>query len=318
MLQIHQSAEAVEVRLGKAQDESDLAMSYLKQFSDMNVERLVKAHSRDCILYAQKLWTPILRLCQRPWLRRTFIRQEVYAAKSLTVRCGSYMLPWSSYLKGFSVLWLLSTILPDIDDGNDEAAAAIRLVPELRSNSAEPASLALVKPPRNLIDVLATSQEYLVTQKRDTVLAVLGMCGVRISTSRKDLDELGSMLVSPSVTVDYERDLSDIWANVTAYIFAQAALQEPDPEIADALAQSIEASRHVQYWREDVEMGVGDVMHGLAPNIADILNTSNSTHPASSSATSGLEAGFVNPAWSLQWMVTRSAEDIDSLRALQW
>ncbi|KAK4498984.1 hypothetical protein PRZ48_009495 [Zasmidium cellare] len=320
MLQIYQAAELVEVWLGEAQDDSDFAMTYLKRFANpwKDVTELAKSHTQPCLRHARRhLWPSLLNVCNRAWLRRTWIRQEVYAAKSLTVRCGSCDIPWKCFLTAFSILWLLTSLLPDVNE-DIRAAAAIRLLPELHANSAPAPGLSLAKVPRNLVDVLATSQEYLVTEKRDTLFAVLGMCGVRISTHRREQSQNEHITFgkTTSVTVDYKKDLSEIWSDATHYVFAEAALKEPDADDAKEIARRNEEASMASPEFEGVDMAPGDVVDRYPSHIADVLNISNSSHGGSKESPASKNTRQT-PAWSLEWLGTRSADEIAALRSLQ-
>lgn len=319
MLQIYQVAELVEVWLGGALDNSDLAMTFLKRLADplFDVADLSKPHTQQCIRSAEThLWPSLLNICSRAWLRRTWVRQEVYAARSLTVRCGSCTTTWQSFLKGFSVLWLLTSLLPDADlDGR--ALAAIRLLPELHANSAAAPGLSLAKASRNLVDVLFTSQEYLVTEKRDTVFAILGMCGARISTAWRSQNQnrQNSIAKTTSIVIDYEKDLSEIWSNVTYYVLAEAALEEPDRDDAKEISRRNEEISQYQGTFEGSEMVAGDVVDRYQSHIADMLNVSNCS--ITGTLTANARKHSENPAWSLEWLVARSTEENAAFRSIQ-
>jgi hypothetical protein len=93
MLSIYKKARSVTAWLGEPDTGSLLASACCQ-----NLTKLQKAvstttkrtkHAATCLGQLRANCLAILSLYDRPWLRRTWIRQEIYGARKIVVQCGS-------------------------------------------------------------------------------------------------------------------------------------------------------------------------------------------------------------------------------------
>jgi hypothetical protein len=119
MLQIFEKAMNVFVWLGPQSEDSDIAMLCLEAVNDLDSKirnrsnrrgrrRLnrhpLEGHSSNCVNLLSERLQALENLYSRPWLGRTWVRQEVFAARSLSVHCGSKSAHWAAFLKAGRLL----------------------------------------------------------------------------------------------------------------------------------------------------------------------------------------------------------------------
>lgn len=91
MRKIYKSASSVQVWLGEAADQSEMAMNVISQ--PTNVPKRGPGEPEiqyPTIANDQKVlhWKTIAALLQRPWWERVWVRQEIAVAQSITFHCG--------------------------------------------------------------------------------------------------------------------------------------------------------------------------------------------------------------------------------------
>lgn len=92
MTQIYHGASVVVAWLGDYQEHSRLALDYLKA-GQRSFEGYCAACERNIHCGLRDLYT-------RPWLRRIWVRREVWAAQKVIVACGRHQLTWHGYIMG--------------------------------------------------------------------------------------------------------------------------------------------------------------------------------------------------------------------------
>ena len=182
MLRIFQKAARIHVWLGEASEDSGLAIACMTDRHYASLQDGLKdtakmKHHGSCIVRLRTIHSALCNFFARPWFRRTWIRQEIYASRSIKVHCGDKSLTWPS-------LWSARRLLQSIEESRGEQWAhdpsIERLLDELHNNT-EPTPAGQYKPLRSLFDILITSQYYQVTDPRDVVYGSLGK-----RTSRND------------------------------------------------------------------------------------------------------------------------------------
>lgn len=94
MFDIFSTASKVMVWLGLEQEHTSHALRFIKDRPGSQDEEEVPAtppvllDKLRRIVRAQRVYDPLLDLCTRPWNRRAWIQQEVFAAREVLVRCG--------------------------------------------------------------------------------------------------------------------------------------------------------------------------------------------------------------------------------------
>jgi hypothetical protein len=90
MRQIYSNASLVWVWLGEGDNNSDLAMRYIKRR-----EPLEHSNANFSKLWNSQKASAVLQLCERAYWTRIWIVQEVMLAKEIVVMCGDQEVPWT-------------------------------------------------------------------------------------------------------------------------------------------------------------------------------------------------------------------------------
>ena len=221
MLEIFQKATCVLVWLGKREDDGHLAMACLETYYTRvaRLHMLARVeHSGGCLGSMARQYSAVQKLYHRPWLRRTWVRQEVYAANDLIVCCGAVSVSWSAFLRGVEIL---SAMKPGIDKRAQETHE-VKLYPGYErvildmSASTQGDPLTVDKAPRDLFDVLLASRHYLVTDRKDLVYAVLGMCHVPTTIDSKATTTEGRRR---KLVIDYRKIVSQVYRDMAVFWF---------------------------------------------------------------------------------------------------
>ncbi|KAI1392149.1 HET-domain-containing protein [Hypoxylon trugodes] len=95
---IYRRAEQVLIWLGQEADGSRKAMKLIDSISDIGVEESdIEASLLNDAHYAR--WQDVVRLFDRSYWRRVWVRQEVALAKGIVVLCGDYMMSWDALIE---------------------------------------------------------------------------------------------------------------------------------------------------------------------------------------------------------------------------
>ncbi|KAI1735168.1 heterokaryon incompatibility protein-domain-containing protein, partial [Xylaria scruposa] len=223
MLNIFQKATTVHAWLGEQSDDSQLAIDcliYADAIFAMGADSLT--HSSTCIARIRSVHSALSNFYERPWFCRTWIRQEVYAAARIDVHCGRDNISWDSLLLGKRLFKTIEELMErftgePIETGpgphwQHHTAIDWRL-DDLTRNS-EPVKPRQHKPFRSLPEILASSQNFEMTDRRDLIYASLGMCGIPATTPYSNL----SMSPSMSIVVDYGKTLSQVLQDIIEYM----------------------------------------------------------------------------------------------------
>ncbi|KAK5731775.1 hypothetical protein LTR17_011126 [Elasticomyces elasticus] len=108
MFKIYQKAQRVLVRLGEEGPYTGEALQYLRAHSMLNLDyradrykpnssELVSSPDEWIGLPTPELREAIVDLCFRPWSRRVWVRQEVYAARDIVVCCGVHTMTFDEF-----------------------------------------------------------------------------------------------------------------------------------------------------------------------------------------------------------------------------
>jgi hypothetical protein len=100
MLEIYKRAFQVVIWLGPdTSEEGGLAVNFLEMLDDDFLRFLIlePQHSFECLVNLKRAYTAVFKLFERPWFRRTWIRQELAAGRKVVVQCGLKAIPWSQF-----------------------------------------------------------------------------------------------------------------------------------------------------------------------------------------------------------------------------
>ena len=217
MLLIYKKAQSVTAWLGEADDQNMLGLGCIRNlvvFNALLSEFHKSKHVGSCLDQLRKTHKALLCLYEKPWLRRTWIRQEIFGARQLIMQCGVYRISWDDFIQGSKTMAAIRSLLPDqITTAQDGEASLAPLLEEAQLNARIP--LSGVKPPRTLTEVLLASQLFAVTDQRDTFYAILGMCNVTTYT-----DTVSEYLETfrAAVLVDYSKSVVEVYNDASLYI----------------------------------------------------------------------------------------------------
>jgi hypothetical protein len=100
MLDIYLRADRVHVWLGPCRGNTEFALSFLSAMEP------VESHVSKCPNCLERLLDGIKDVFTRPWFRRTWVKQEIYAAKQITTYCGRF-----AFTGDFVEVWM-ATLRP--------------------------------------------------------------------------------------------------------------------------------------------------------------------------------------------------------------
>lgn len=223
MFLIYRKAKEVFVWLGDAGPHTDLAIEALNETESIHL------FESTCRRHLSNIHKGLLDLCARPWLERTWVRQEVFAARGIYVLCGDTSAPWEGFknsgiiirksaerlasfgLTAQSLTEIKRHLLGSFNVANPEEVARI-LVQECGdsrySGHGAPSKT-------DLLDVLVRSCYSQVSNDRDRVYGVLGMTTTRTKIQSDNITEYDG---APILIVDYGRSLSQVFQDATMYL----------------------------------------------------------------------------------------------------
>jgi hypothetical protein len=220
MLLIYKKAQSVTAWLGEADDENLLALACicnLAVFRALLSDFHKSSHGTSCLDQLRKMYKALLCLYEKPWLRRTWIRQEIFGARQLVMQCGVHQMPWDDFIQGSKIMAIVRTLLLDqIAISQDAETSLVQLLEEAQRNARIPPSG--VKPPRPLTEVLLASELFEVTDQRDTFYAILGMCNVAAYT--KTVGE-HSEAQRAAVLVDYSKSVVEVYNDASLCVLGR-------------------------------------------------------------------------------------------------
>ena len=175
MLNIYQMAAKVHLWLGEQSEDSDLAITSLdnhRSFLDQLEATAKMKHGDDCIGRLRKIYSALFNFFARPWFRRTWIRQEAYAARQIETHCGDRDIPLDSLLSGSHILRKIEAFSADVEWSQDTNIQLL-LLDDLAKSTRHPATRQR-KEFRPVLEVLVSSRNYQVSDPRDIIYAALG------------------------------------------------------------------------------------------------------------------------------------------------
>ncbi|KAI1080097.1 heterokaryon incompatibility protein-domain-containing protein [Whalleya microplaca] len=181
-------------------------------------------HSPECITKLKELREFLACACEPPLFKRTWVRQEVFAARDLVMQFGKLQISWECYekIKGF-IAMIGDRVganpqlpLPDITDAVylKSPYYAIRTLVQpdyaFDKKARNERTEAPKSAPVSLLDALVFSSSFGVTDPRDFVYGILGF--TTVPTSQVNV-ETGP----PILNVDYSRSISEVYQSVVLY-----------------------------------------------------------------------------------------------------
>ncbi len=227
MLQIYKNASRVVVSLGEESKESHIAMKSMLYMDNKTQREEISMRSHDTVCYEKlkELYEAQCRLFESPWFRRSWIRQEIMAAKDVTVLCGRDAIGWYAMKRSAARLRRLYNKMTkenvlDLIEFHDDKSTAIACLRK---------GWIYGQPITNLLgcihsvwyyhsggflDLLMASREYDATDAKDKVYSVLGLARVPMTTIAQTPSPESTTL---PFTVDYSKSVSEVYQDVVKY-----------------------------------------------------------------------------------------------------
>ncbi|EON64071.1 hypothetical protein W97_03301 [Coniosporium apollinis CBS 100218] len=229
MIAIFRKAQSVIAWLGLKEECGYAAIDYLQDSTD------VDEHRDECMPELREIHKGLQELYKRPWLRRTWVRQEVFVARDLSVRCGQTAVPWSTFLIVPRVLDSIEEQLRSAKvDFSPADLRALSNVEHLRQGKLEEVALTTALASRrrndigwhggdsiNLLTVLRTAGHFKATNPRDFVYGVLGMTD---TATRSKADNSPAPDNLETLPVDYSKSVSEIFQDAAKYLINRGHL----------------------------------------------------------------------------------------------
>lgn len=184
MTQIYSQAKSVAIWLGPEADNSEHAISLLRDVSDVAHDPRAMNHliaSRE----DQMRFTALVDLFERDYWDRLWVVQEVVNARSVTVYCGNSSLPWRVYVDASDAFerhedQLKQSFQPSINDKGIFFVSQQQVQYSYVLAYKGPGSLEKLRQwpdagPISLLNVLRRCRLKLSSEPRDKVFGVLGI-----------------------------------------------------------------------------------------------------------------------------------------------
>jgi hypothetical protein len=254
MLSIYKKARSVTVWIGEPDTDSRLAFACIEGLSKLQKEMRQygkTTHVPSCYNQLRSISRAIRSLYERPWIRRTWIRQEIYGARRITIRCGIYQISWDGFVGAADVVKTMRALVKDEESISEPREAHYnRLLGEAMRNATMPPSG--IKSPRDLVEVLLQARHFEVSDPKDTFYAVLGMCNVVAFSNAPGEPPQNS---KGAVLIDYNKTLVEVYRDATSCILHRKG--GPD-KLADLWHSYRRGSLHMEglpYWAVDWQSG---------------------------------------------------------------
>ena len=194
-------------------------MKFLDKFRNERHEIWDRGHNPDCYAVLNSTHQAHANLLTRSWFTRSWIRQEISAAKDVLVVCGRDTLSWYTLKRS-------NARLSDIRRKLEKDPASNAKVSAIKSNINHlirgwvPGQrlIGLVGfigsmwyfHSGGLLELLMTAREFDATDPRDKIYSVLGLAKIPMTTDPYPND-------SPSFPVAYTKSVSEVYQDAVKY-----------------------------------------------------------------------------------------------------
>ena len=218
MLNIYRRASNVLVWLGSQILDSNLAIACIQNINEYRAAvRETRRHTESCITRLVAMHRALLGLYNRTWTRRTWVRQEIYAARRITVLCGSNEseLDWTLFDAGCLLLQDIESQLTAQGQLTIQDIQSTTCLARIRELSAgvRPSQSIISPGPRDFFELLMRSHLFQATNARDFIYSTLGMAGVPTETAgdlRADIDI--------KIQIDYSKTTPQVYQDAVRFI----------------------------------------------------------------------------------------------------
>ncbi|KAK6821186.1 heterokaryon incompatibility protein-domain-containing protein [Apiospora arundinis] len=158
--------------------------------------RLSDAAPLSCPRHSKKLWEQVLKY---PWFGRTWVRQEVYAARRLTVCFPRFTVPWEAFIQSAPGAGTSHETLAS------KASQRMWSLDEAFKDLRRPQTVELV---RRLVDLLKQGVLFQATVPHDHIFSILGMM-------------LMPKIGTRGIPVDYQKSYEEVCSDAVRFIIRE-------------------------------------------------------------------------------------------------
>lgn len=248
MLAIYQAASRVVVWLGLAGDHGALAVAAMNFLHSGENRRAImrKDHDPECLKQLERVISVLKTFLRRPWFSRCWIRQEVSAARIVTVQCGSYRTTWNAMKRTVNCMWKLRYKLrcqgvaqASVDSRQDDAMDSSSqegdektgdqlplrylkrhwvLGQSLRADMGDIRSVWFYQT-GGLLDLLMVSRLFDATDPRDKVYSVVGLAQAPVTAATASGGAHESEgTADGTMRIDYSATVSQVYQHVAKFL----------------------------------------------------------------------------------------------------
>lgn len=211
MREIFMKAETVLVWLGTCSAEMSAALEFVKDEFAEDVFH-IRGYVIDelCARHRVLIAKSLNELFRKPWFRRLWIRQEVWAARRVSAYCGKTQMPWSGlrniHLSAYERV--VRTWLRVITPSESQVLRSVTNLPIVASSC----SCGNAPSGISLLDAIVSSVDCECWDSRDRIYSLVGM------TEAREKVRSGSSSNPRTLTIDYKRSAADVLQDATRYI----------------------------------------------------------------------------------------------------
>jgi hypothetical protein len=198
------------VWLGSEKDESDIAISFIKNTVTPPSRGLALDLSSD--LFSLVEIRSVLSLLSREYWTRVWIIQEVFRARKILICCGDERLPWKDLAKFFRQV----KNLPDNDLRQIAMRPSREAITAISHNPAATLTDHRTTQFEDLESLLMSYDGSYCCDPRDKVYALLGLARKRQLTNRSK-----RLVERDWLTIDYSRSPRDLFQELTLMYLAE-------------------------------------------------------------------------------------------------
>jgi len=221
MLRIFEKAEIVVAWLGRPCPASGRLFHALQLVSDKNHQILAHEHDQISLKVVEDISFALKTHLTSPWFVRTWIRQEVFAAKKLVIQFGPYQLDFGSFFDKIQWLRLLcnSSLTPDPSITMPPTLHVYQKDYQHRGTDRHGFEVQTTLPSyvQHWIDILRSGYLFKVTNERDRIYGTLGLL---TSVSVKFFARLPAdpEILATSFPIDYKKQVPEVYQDVTKFL----------------------------------------------------------------------------------------------------
>ena len=228
MLRIFEKADHVIAWIGPQSNTTKDLFAFLSNDACWGALQSVDDHDNDCHEVLEILGTALEQLLQRPWFRRTWVRQEVFAAKRMTIVCGPHAIEFKTFVDR-ATRWAQITQSSDLPWSPTKTSQAPILLPrtinviqkEFQHAGVDCYDYKTIPSKRRFtahwFDVLNAGTSFEVTDPRDRIYGTLGVLRsptTRLYVERRDEHKKAEA----GYDISYSKSISEIYQYVVKFL----------------------------------------------------------------------------------------------------